>query len=374
MALALVGATVVIAAAFAPGAAYATRPDPRVEDLDVQIAVGVDGVESVRIHAERYTPTGPVRGVQVLVPGSTYDHHYFDLDTRGGAVSQARQAAREGWVAIALDRVGTGGSTKPPAASVTTAVQVASIDHFVDAIEGAYRQLPIVLVGHSYGSVVAAGVAAASDKVDALVVTGFMYRHTTPDLDGFPAFVPAATDPVLGRRELPEGYLTTAPGSRAFFYYLPNTDPATLRADERTKATTTAAEAPGFTAELESGAFAGAVRVPVLVVVGEHDYLYQGDDPAAFVPDQRQAFGGAAAVAAVIIPGCGARPRPAPQRAVDDSSHRPLGGRSHGKASRGRMTRPSDPWAAPPTGPTEEPLFRAGSAGSRRRPRRGGRT
>jgi pimeloyl-ACP methyl ester carboxylesterase len=240
--------------------------------------------------------------VQILVPGVTYDHHYFDLEGGGDVVSQARQTAREGWLVLALDRVGTGDSSKPPAASVTTAVQVTSIDHFVDKIASMYRRLPIVLVGHSYGSVVAEGVAAASNKIDALVITGFMYRRTSPSFEGFPELTPTATDPVLGKQTLPAGYLTTAPNSRKFFYYLPNANRATLVADERTKSTTTAAEVPGFAQELASRAFATAVRVPVLVVVGDNDYLYQGDDPAAFEPDQKSAFGAAASVQAVLIP------------------------------------------------------------------------
>lgn len=269
--------------------------------LDVRVEVGVDGVPSAVVHAEQYTPNRRSRGVQVFVAGATYDHHYFDLTTRDGVVSQARQAARNGWVAIVLDRIGTGLSSKPAAESVTTAVHVASIDHFIDVIGGRYPRLPIVIVGHSYGSVVAEGVAAASDEVDALVVTGFMYRTTQPSFEGFPELAPASTDPVLAHEDLPAGYLTTVPGSRKFFYHLPNTDPATLAADEATKATTTAAEIPGFAAELTTGAFAGSVRVPVLVVVGEHDYLYAGSDPAAFGPDQKRAFGAAPRVDAVLV-------------------------------------------------------------------------
>ncbi|PJE93900.1 hypothetical protein CUT44_32450 [Streptomyces carminius] len=303
-AAALVGIALTGVVVTGPSAAYAGQPARHSGDLDLRVAVGVNGVDTVRIHAERYVPAGKVRGVQVMVPGATYDHHYFDLGG-GGVVSQARQAAREGWLVIALDRVGTGKSSKPPAASVTTAVQVASIDHFVDRIDAMYRGLPIALVGHSYGSVVAEGVAARSDKVDALVVTGFLYRRTAPSFDGFPELVPAATDPVLGREKFPADYLTTSPGSRKFFYHLPNADPATVAADERTKSATTAAEVPGFTEELVGRAFAKAVRVPVLVVVGEEDYLYRGNDPAAFEPDQRSAFAAAADVRVVLIPGAG---------------------------------------------------------------------
>ena len=272
------------------------------DEIDVRVNVGVDGVESETIHAETYTPTQTARGVQIFVPGTTYDHRYFDTEQGDSVESQARDAAEEGWVAIALDRLGTGESSKPAAASVTTAVHVASIDQFVDDVDREYDQLPIVLVGHSYGSVVAAGVAAESDTVDALVVTGFMYRQTPPSFEGFPELVAAATDPVLrGEDSLPEDYLTTAPGSRSFFYYAPNADQEVIDEDEQTKQTTTAAEGPGFGAEFETGAFASKVRVPVLVVVGEFDYLYAGNDPAAFEPDQKRTFGLAPSVDAVLV-------------------------------------------------------------------------
>ncbi|HEX6342097.1 alpha/beta hydrolase [Umezawaea sp.] len=299
-----IGVAVVGAVTTVPSGASAERHARYRGDLDLRVEVGVDGVGWATVHAERYAPTGRVRGVQIMVPGTTYDHHYFDLDG-GGVASQARQAAREGWLVIALDRVGTGASSKPRAAAVTTAVQVASIRHVVDEVDGMYQGLPIVLVGHSYGSVVAAGVAAASDEVDALVVTGFLYRRTAPSFEGFPELVPAATDPVLGGKGLPADYLTTAPGSRTFFYHLPSTNPATPTADERTKTTTTAAEVPGFGQEFASRAFAKEVRVPVLVVVGDRDHLYRGNDPAAFEPDQRSAFSAAADVRVAVIPNAG---------------------------------------------------------------------
>ncbi|GGP65631.1 alpha/beta hydrolase [Saccharothrix coeruleofusca] len=299
--LASAATAIALAAAFAPTPAAAHARPWHHSTMDVRVAVGVDGVSTAGIHAERYTPHRRPRGVQVFIPGATYDHHYFDLETEAGVVSQARQAARDGWVAIVLDRVGTGRSSKPAAESVTTAVHVASIDHFIDAISDRYARLPIVVVGHSYGSVVAEGVAARSDEVDALVVTGFLYRATLPSFEGFPELTPAAADPVLGRRNLPANYLTTPPGSRDFFYHLPGTHPATRAADEATKATTTAAEVPGFAAELTTGTFAASVRVPVIVVVGEHDYLYAGNDPKAFAPDQERAFGAAPRVDAVVV-------------------------------------------------------------------------
>lgn len=297
--------TVALVATVTPTAAGTAQKPWQATTVNITVPVGVSGITSAKIHAVQYTPAQPIRGIQVFIPGSTYDHHYFDLPTDRGLVSQARKAARDGWVAIALDRIGTGGSSKPPATDVTTAAHIASVDHFVNVIDRRYHQLPITLVGHSYGSVVAEGVAARSRVVDALVVTGFLYRRTPPSFDGFPTLVPAATDPILKDKRLPKGYLTTTPGSRGFFYYLPNASRSTLAADERFKSTTTAVETTGFGQELQTRALAGRVRVPVLVVEGAQDYLSRGNDPANFPADQRQAFHQAASVRAVLIPRAG---------------------------------------------------------------------
>jgi pimeloyl-ACP methyl ester carboxylesterase len=303
-ALALAAATVG-AGLVGPQPASATTIAWHSTDLNLTVPVGVDGLSTATIHAIRYTPIGRVRGVQIMVPGVTYDHHYFDLQTDHGLISQARDAAKQGWVAIAVDRVGTGGSSKPTAGQVTTATNIAALGGFADRVDRLYHRLPLVLVGHSYGSVIAEGVAAESKRVDGLVITGFLYRQTSPSFDGFPTLVPANTDPVFTGRQLPADYLTTEPGSRSFFYATDNVDPATLRADERTKATTTATEVPGFGNELFSGALAAKVRLPVLIVVGDNDFLYRGDDPSVFQTDQENAFAQATNVSAAVIPDAG---------------------------------------------------------------------
>lgn len=260
-------------------------------------------MDTATLHAVKYTPEGKIRGVQVFVPGLAYDHDYFDLDTGKSVVSQARDAAKDGWVAIAVDRIGTGELSKPKADVVTTAAHIASIDSFVGIVDDEYDSIPVVLVGHSYGSVVSAGVAANSDEIDALVITGFMYRSTAPSLEGFPQLQAASGDPVFAGEHIPEGYVTTAPDSRSFFYDTVNADPATIAADEKTKATATATETPGFTEELTTRAFAAQVKVPVLVAVGAKDYLYLGSDPSAFTSEQKKSFSAAVSVDAKVFDG-----------------------------------------------------------------------
>jgi len=54
-----------------------------------------------------------------MVPGVTYDHRYFDLKTSRSWVSQAREAAKDGWISVAVDRLGTGDSSSPAADQLT---------------------------------------------------------------------------------------------------------------------------------------------------------------------------------------------------------------------------------------------------------------
>ena len=76
---------------------------------------------SVRGHVLRISGTlswqDPLRGrtIQVLVPGYTYGRSYWDFPHRPEEFSYVRAAVRSGYATLALDRIGTGASSRPPA-------------------------------------------------------------------------------------------------------------------------------------------------------------------------------------------------------------------------------------------------------------------
>ena len=236
--------------------------------------------------------------VQLLVHGATYNHTYWDFPgtfTNPTTYSYARDAAAQGYPTFAIDQIGAGLSTKPEPSTRLDINVAAFVDH--QAIQGlkdgsitGTRFGKVILVGHSQGSAAAWAEAITYPDADGLIATGLVH-HASAFLTGqfVPGFYPAIQDPRF--QNLPPsspyfgidaGYVTTMPpgssppGIRALgFYDLgPNADPAVIAADEASKDIVSATE------QNSTGVLFGtatlAIRVPVLIVMGDHDALFCG--------------------------------------------------------------------------------------------------
>ncbi|GAB4590247.1 hypothetical protein [Nocardia sp. IFM 10818] len=84
-----------------------------------------------------------------------------------------------------------------------------------------------MLVGHSYGSRVAYGVASVSEGVDAVVATSLRQNWISyVTLTASPVTTaPAAQDPRFADMGLDPGYVTTRPGRADSGFNEANTDP-----------------------------------------------------------------------------------------------------------------------------------------------------
>lgn len=219
--------------------------------------------------------------VQVLLPGLTYDRRYWTIP---GPNNYAHHMARAGYAVLALDRIGTGQSSRPPALEVNTDNHVAVLHQVIQALRaGEIADLAfsgVVVVGHSYGSGIAIVEAAVHQDVDALIVSGML--HTTAPLyeKVREFFHPASEDPVLAPTappEWPEWYMTQRPGFRAtMLEYAENIDPRMSRYNELIKSTATLGEGESLP-QTYAPEYSRAVRVPVLLVVGQHDALFCGE-------------------------------------------------------------------------------------------------
>jgi pimeloyl-ACP methyl ester carboxylesterase len=172
----------------------------------------------------------------------------------------------------------------------------------------------VVLVGHSYGTIMSVLETSQYQDADALILTGFM--HTADPVaiaDVTAQLVPSQTDPILKPKGYPAGYLTTRHGQRARLFYSPaDTDPGMPDYDEQTKETVTDAEFATFAAFLLP-VYSLNIHVPVFFGMGQNDQAFCNDlillscDSAAnLIARERQLYyANAPSFTAYVLPGSG---------------------------------------------------------------------
>jgi pimeloyl-ACP methyl ester carboxylesterase len=221
--------------------------------------------------------------IEVLVPGMTYDHYYWNITYLPDEYSYVYAAASTGWSTFNIDRLGVGQSDKPPAADLTVQTQAYVLEQLIQklrtgAVDGvSYAR--VVSVGHSLGAGIAQYAAATatdpSMSPDYLVLADFLNSINVPGITQVAAtLIPAAQDSKFAAAGLPDGYLTTQDGTRGTtFYNLAVADPAIVTLDESLKQTGTSYERTTL-ADARSSATTHAVHVPTLITVGQVDAFY----------------------------------------------------------------------------------------------------
>lgn len=251
--------------------------------------------------------------VQVLVPGGTYTSGYWDIPVDGATRSVTRAMNSAGIATMAVDRIGTGRSTKPLSILVDVPNQAEAVHQVVQKLRPRFAK--VLLGGHSIGSAIAMAEAGRYRDVDGVLVTGMThqwdYIRAVPALTNL---IPAVIDPKLGKRGLDVGYLTTAPGSRYTMFHAPGPNiPAVIDLDESTKDVVSAGEF--VTTALMSNLVlpaSAAINVPVMTVQTSADYFCGtpplGADcssPQALVRSERPFYPRAPRLDAFVVNGYG---------------------------------------------------------------------
>ncbi|MEN3304638.1 MAG: hypothetical protein V7603_840 [Micromonosporaceae bacterium] len=248
------------------------------EDLAVRIRPSLDPTVEWVIRAELLVPAGGAAAVQVLLPGLAYDRRYWRVP---GEYDYVEFMLRQGYAVLALDRLGTGQSSRPPAHQVTVDSNVEVIHRVIQELRrgtpGGHSFDQVVTVGHAFGSGLAIVEAARHADVDALVLTGMLHARAPAYEEVIGQFHPAAHDPILGDPDMPEWYLTQKPGLRArMFEYAGGIDRRLSAHHELIKSTATIGEGKSLP-QTYLREYSAAVLRPVLLVVGEHDALLRGE-------------------------------------------------------------------------------------------------
>jgi pimeloyl-ACP methyl ester carboxylesterase len=261
-------------------------------EFSVMLHDSVSGaaVECTMVGYLYYRGTYHNRILQVAVHGATYNHTYWNFPAVNGEdYSYAHYMTKGNYAVLALDQVGAGESCHPDGLTV---VDLPNTTSALVQVLGAMRSsanptgeafAPIVLVGHSAGSinVTAAQAATGSHAADALVITGSRHIVAPPLPPGIAAIAPLV--PTLAAAP----YFSLDAASRNFlFYYAAGADPAVMAADNATADQWTGGQvSTTFIAFVY--AFYGlppldgmnAVTGPVLIQLGDHDALFPAGAP-----------------------------------------------------------------------------------------------
>ena len=235
------------------------------------------------MHGQLCMPGGrPPTTVQLLVHGATYSHVYWDFPYQPDRYSYQRDMARHGYATFAVDRLGTGQSTKPLSFTLLDGVEAASIHQIVGHLRaghvGGMRFDRIILVGHSIGAGVVTLEAATYRDVDGVILTATSHLVSPLAAVNGPTVYthPVIFDPQLRHRGSDPEYFTTRPGFRPVFYEATDADPQVIATDDATKDQLSIL---GFGLILAFGDESPAslrINVPVLLAVGEKDFAFCG--------------------------------------------------------------------------------------------------
>ncbi|MCW2903678.1 MAG: alpha/beta hydrolase [Streptosporangiaceae bacterium] len=277
------GAALVAAGAFTAGTGAVARAEPagppqgpaRCSNVTVPASLGPGLPRDQKVFGRLCLPSGkPSSVLQVLVHGASYDHRYWDFPGFGGRYSYVRHMTAAGYGTLAIDQIGVGRSSHPPAVLITQAAAAYGVHEVVGAARrGALGPAfdRVVLAGHSFGSLTSWLEAGTYRDVDGVLASGASHAIGPGGLATvFSHARPAQLDPVVARSVPPAdpGYVSIPGARRAAFYYLPGADPAVVAQDEATRS-----EIPiGVGATIPAYVPATLrIDVPVLLVDGRFD-------------------------------------------------------------------------------------------------------
>ncbi|KAH7370902.1 Alpha/Beta hydrolase protein [Rhexocercosporidium sp. MPI-PUGE-AT-0058] len=225
---------------------------------------------------------GDSKTVLLASHGLGFNRNYWSPEIQPEKYSFVDFAISRGYSVFFYDRLGVSGSSVISGYVNQVSIQVAILEQLVEQIRaGTFSSKPnnVVLVGHSFGSVISnALLVSKPGLVDAAVLTGISYK--VPDTSvAFEAWQPRlARLQSPGRwRQLDGGYTTWVDifASVNVFFKYPVYDKKIVEYSEATKQPFALMEVISLSiTDLHSPKFAG----PVLVISGENDLVFCNGD------------------------------------------------------------------------------------------------
>jgi pimeloyl-ACP methyl ester carboxylesterase len=247
------------------------------QTVDIPVALAAGDPANLQVSGEYCVPFVPTSTIDVLVPGTTYNHMYWDWPVDPATYSYVDHTLLAGRATLAIDRLGTGASSHPASTEITDTVSAYAVHQVIQWARQQLGYSRVDLIGHSLGSIIASIVAGTyPGDVTRLVLTGDLNVDTSDHIAAQADFYPASQDPQFSGDGYDPGYLTTIPGTRAGLYYY-NGDPSVIAYDEAHKDVVSSTEfgtgiavpnMPPGPANPED-----RITAPVLLIVGQEDFL-----------------------------------------------------------------------------------------------------
>jgi pimeloyl-ACP methyl ester carboxylesterase len=298
----------------APAQAAISRNCQEVQ-IPASLATGLPKTEYLAGQLCLPATGGEIQAVDVLVPGASYDRNYWDFGYNDAQYSYVNKTLSVERATLALDRIGTGRSSRPLSAAITATSSAHTIHDAVQWLRHTKNFNQVHLIGHSLGSAISLEEAATYHDIDALVLTGFSSMPNIGNmLPGVLGLHPALIDPILkDKGYLDPGYVTTAPSTRPDLFYTAQTDPAVIAYDEARKAALSATELSTAIAGVEVPALLNIsqrITAPTFMIIGNQDKVFCGGaidctSVDKFTAYHRSYFTHAATLNAAIIPATG---------------------------------------------------------------------
>lgn len=257
----------------AAGLCLAPAPaDAAVTCSDVNVPATV-ALLPATMHGKLCAPNN-AHVVEVLIPGGTYNSSYWDIGYEPELRSFRLALNEAGIATLALDRLGTGQSSKPLSTLVTASVQAQAAHQVIQTLRPRFSK--VIVGGHSIGSAMAMIEAGTYHDVDGVLVTGMTHRmNYITVLPVMATMIPAALDSKFLGTTVDAGYLTTSAGTRYSAFHTPGPDVTDAIAyDESTKDVFAATEAVD-TILLTNVVIPASqqITVPVFQVVGNDQHF-----------------------------------------------------------------------------------------------------
>ena len=226
-------------------------------------------------------PAGGAKTVAVLVPGASYDSAYWNSSYDWSQLSFVHAMNNAGYATLDIDRLGTGRSSHPLSALITSTTQATTVHQVIQDLRTGSRTQAfstVLLGGHSVGSAISIIEAGTYHDVDGVLVTGLSHGINPLGAAAILAtLVPADLDSKFAGLGLDPGYLTTDPGTRYNSFQAPGPYIAGIAdMDESTKDVFTPGEVVDTVLIGVVSTYSKLINVPTMLVMGQDDPAFCG--------------------------------------------------------------------------------------------------